>query len=91
MHTTSRATHVGRAVLILLLALVGWGSALSPASAGQAESAQALVDRSRITLEEFVADQEMGPAMTALIRRLACRRSRVKWSTARRLASSSST
>jgi lipid-binding SYLF domain-containing protein len=56
-------------VLILLLALVGWGSALSPAGAGQAESTQALVDRSRITLEEFVADQEMGPAMTALLQR----------------------
>ncbi len=69
MHTTSRATHVGRSVLILLLALVGWGSALSPASAGQAQSAQALVDRSRITLEEFVGDQEMGPAMTALLQR----------------------
>jgi SH3 domain-containing YSC84-like protein 1 len=69
MQTTSRATHVGRAVLILLLALVGWGSALSPASAGQAEGAQALVDRSRITLEEFVGDQEMGPAVTALLQR----------------------
>jgi len=67
MRTTSRATHVGRAVLILLLALVGWGSALSPASAG--ESAQALVDRSRITLEEFTADPEMGPAVKALLQR----------------------
>jgi len=69
MHTTLRAIHVGRAVLILLLALVAWGSALSPASAGQAEGAQALVDRSRITLEEFVGDQEMGPAVTALVAR----------------------
>jgi len=69
MQPKSRTIPVGRAVLILLLALVAWGSSLSPASAGQAESAQALVDRSRITLEEFVADQEMGPALTALLQR----------------------
>jgi lipid-binding SYLF domain-containing protein len=69
MHSTSRTVHFGRAVLILLLAVVAWGSAVSPAGAGQAESAQALVDRSRITLEEFVADQEMGPAVTALLQR----------------------
>jgi SH3 domain-containing YSC84-like protein 1 len=69
MQPKSRTIYVGRAVLILLLALVTWGSALSPASAGQAENAQALVDRSRITLEEFVADQEMGPAITALLQR----------------------
>jgi lipid-binding SYLF domain-containing protein len=67
MHETSRSIHIGRVVLILLLALVAWGSVLSLANAG--ESAQALVDRSRITLEEFMADQEMGPAVKALIQR----------------------
>jgi lipid-binding SYLF domain-containing protein len=39
------------------------------ASAGQAESAQRLVDRSRITLEEFVADEQMGPPLRALLQR----------------------
>ena len=41
---TEQQSALLNARLILLLALVGWGSALGPASAGQAESAQALVD-----------------------------------------------
>jgi len=69
MMTNARNTHRGRAALILVLALATWAGLPRPAGANQAESAQALVDRSRITLEEFVADQEMGPAITALLQR----------------------
>ncbi len=69
MQPKSGTSHVGRAVLILLLTLVAWGSALSPASAGQADSAQRLVDRARLTLEEFVAAEDMGPPLMALLQR----------------------
>lgn len=70
MHPQSHSRHVrGVALILLALALGAVGGALAPAQAGQAENAQALVDRSRITLEAFVADEQMGPALKSLLQR----------------------
>ena len=69
MQPQSRSPHVGRVVLVLLLALGVVAGALAPAQAGQAENAQQLVDRARLTLEAFVADEQMGPPLKALLQR----------------------
>jgi lipid-binding SYLF domain-containing protein len=69
MKTRGQKTHRGSIGLMLLLAVVVWGAANRPASAGQAANAQRLVDRARLTLNAFVADEQMGPALTALLQR----------------------
>jgi lipid-binding SYLF domain-containing protein len=71
MYPQARSRHVREVALILLtLTFVAFGAgALAPAHAGQAENAQALVDRSRITLEEFLADEQMGPPLRSLLQR----------------------
>jgi lipid-binding SYLF domain-containing protein len=40
-----------------------------PAGAGEAENAQQLVDKARMTLEAFVADNQMGPALKSLLQK----------------------
>jgi lipid-binding SYLF domain-containing protein len=69
MKTRGQKYHLGRIVLVLLLAAVAWGASSCPASAGQAANAQRLVDRARLTLEAFVADEQMGPPLRALLQR----------------------
>lgn len=59
--------------------LVGWGLILllaaglcmpaAPARADDQSDAQQLVDKARVTLEAFVGDKEMGPALKALLQR----------------------
>jgi lipid-binding SYLF domain-containing protein len=59
--------------------LVGWGLILllaaglcmpaAPARADDQSDAQQLVDKSRVTLEAFVGDKEMGPALKALLQK----------------------
>jgi len=69
MKTKWQKGQLGGVVLVVFLALVVWGGLLRPAGAGQAENAQQLVDRSRLTLNAFVADQQMGPPLKALLQR----------------------
>jgi lipid-binding SYLF domain-containing protein len=59
--------------------LVGWGLILllaaglcmpaAPARADDKSDAQQLVDKARVTLEAFVGDKEMGPALKALLQK----------------------
>jgi lipid-binding SYLF domain-containing protein len=59
--------------------LVGWGLILllaaglcmpaAPARADDQSDAQQLVDKARVTLEAFVGDKEMGPALKALLQK----------------------
>ena len=57
------------AVLVsLLVCAILVGSAL-PAVAGEAENAQQLVDKAKLTLDAFVADKDMGPSLKALLKK----------------------
>jgi len=54
-------------VPLVLCAVVLGGT--RPAAAGQAENAQQLVDKARLTLNAFVANKEMGPPLKALLKK----------------------
>jgi len=57
------------AVLVsLLVCAILVGGAL-PAVAGEAENAQQLVDKARMTLDKFVADKDMGPSLKTLLKK----------------------
>lgn len=66
---TTRQSYLGTAVLALLVLGVAWGGALRPAAADDAQDAQALVDKARMTLESFVADKDMGPPIKELLKK----------------------
>ena len=67
MKTKLRSKPPGGVVLVLLLTVVAWVGAGRPAVAGEAEDAQQLVDKAKMTLDAFVADKEMGPHLKALL------------------------
>jgi lipid-binding SYLF domain-containing protein len=67
MKMNSRSARLIGGILVLLLATVAWGGSIRPAVAGEAENAQQLVDKARLTLEAFVADKEMGPPLKTLL------------------------
>jgi lipid-binding SYLF domain-containing protein len=56
-------------MLIVVLGFVALGAPLRHAHAGEAENAQELVDKSRATLEAFLSDKEMGPALKSLLKK----------------------
>jgi len=57
------------AVLVsFLVCAILVGGAL-PAVAGEAENAQQLVDKARMTLDKFVADKDMGPSLKTLLKK----------------------
>jgi len=56
-------------VLVLLLGMLAWGGPIRLAIADDAKDAQQLVDKARLTFQEFVADKEMGPALKALVKK----------------------
>jgi lipid-binding SYLF domain-containing protein len=55
-------------IVPLVLCAIVLGGAL-PAVAGEAENAQQLVDKAKLTLDKFVADKEMGPPLKALLKK----------------------
>jgi len=57
------------ALLAALLAVCVWGGPVCTAAAGEAENAQQLVDKARLTLNAFVADKEMGPPLKELLKK----------------------
>jgi lipid-binding SYLF domain-containing protein len=67
MKTNSR--RLGRALFVFLLAFVASVGPVRPAFADDAKDAQQLVDKARLTLEAFVADKEMGPALKELLKK----------------------
>jgi SH3 domain-containing YSC84-like protein 1 len=66
MKPTWKSVHLGGVVLALMLAVV-WGGSIRSAMADDAQDAQQLVDKSRLTVEAFVADPQTGPALKSLI------------------------
>jgi lipid-binding SYLF domain-containing protein len=57
------------AVLVsLLVCAILVGGAL-PAVAGEAENAQQLVDKARMTVDKFVTDKDMGPSLKTLLKK----------------------
>lgn len=69
MKSVFRSTHIVGALLVVILAVSAWGVPVRPAVAGEAENAQQLVDKARITLDAFVADKEMGPPLKELLKK----------------------
>jgi lipid-binding SYLF domain-containing protein len=69
MKSALSMVHPLGALLVLLLAVSVWSGPLRPAVAGEAENAQQLVDKARLTLNAFVADKEMGPPLKALLKK----------------------
>jgi SH3 domain-containing YSC84-like protein 1 len=57
------------ALLVVLLAVCAWSGPIRPAVAGEAENAQQLVDKARMTMDAFVADKEMGPPLKELLKK----------------------
>jgi SH3 domain-containing YSC84-like protein 1 len=69
MKSALSKVHPLGALLVLLLAVSVWGGAVRPAVAGEAENAQQLVDKARLTLNAFVADKEMGPPVKDILQK----------------------
>src|SRR5512144_2054660 len=69
MRTKLRSKPLGGVVLVLLMAVVAWVGASRPAVAGEAENAQQLVDKAKMTLDAFLADKEMGPPLKELLKK----------------------
>ena len=57
------------AMLVSLLVCAILVGGARPAVAGQAENAQQLVDKARLTLNKFVADKDMGPSLKTLLKK----------------------
>lgn len=57
------------AVLVSLLVCAILVGGTLPAVAGEAENAQQLVDKARLTLNKFVADKDMGPSLKTLLKK----------------------
>jgi lipid-binding SYLF domain-containing protein len=69
MKSALSMVHPLGALLVLLLAVSVWSGPNRPAVAGEAENAQQLVDKARLTLNAFVADKEMGPPLKELLKK----------------------
>jgi len=69
MKSTLRSTHIVGALLVVILTVSVWGVPVRSAVAGEAENAQQLVDKARITLDAFVADKDMGPPLKELLKK----------------------
>jgi len=68
METGTRRAYLGR-IAPVLVALLALGGALRPAGADDAQDAQALVEKARLTLEAFAADKDMGPPLKDLLKK----------------------
>ncbi len=53
------------AAAVVMVALVAFG--VSPATADEVQDARQLVEKARLTLDAFLADPQMGPAMRSLL------------------------
>jgi lipid-binding SYLF domain-containing protein len=69
MKRVSRNIHPLGALLVVLLAVCVWSGPIRPAVAGEAENAQQLVDKARMTLDAFIADKDMGPPLKELLKK----------------------
>lgn len=69
MKSLRKAVHTVLALTVPVLICAALLAGARPAAAGEAESAQALVDKARLTLNAFVADKEMGPPLKALLKK----------------------
>jgi len=69
MKKALRSMWVFGAPLVVLLVASVWSGAVRPAVAGEAENAQQLVDKARLTLNAFVADKEMGPPVKDILKK----------------------
>jgi len=56
-------------VVVCLFVLTALATVPRPAVADDAQDAQQLVEKARLTFEAFVADKEMGPSVMALLKR----------------------
>ena len=71
----NHARKIGRAcafrggVVVCLLVLTALVTVPRPAVADDAQDAQQLVEKARLTFEAFVADKDMGPSVKALLKR----------------------
>ena len=64
-----KRVHLGGVALVLLLATVVWAGSIRSAGADDAQDAQQLVDKARLTVEAFLADTQTGPALKALLKK----------------------
>ena len=64
-----RACAFRGAVVVCLLVLMALGTVPRPAVADEAQDAQQLVEKARLTFEAFVADKDMGPSVKSLLKR----------------------
>ena len=69
MKTRTQKSYLGKAVLVLLVAVLAFGASIRPAIADDAQDAQQLTDKARMTFESFISDKEMGPALKDLVRK----------------------
>ncbi|MCX5734359.1 MAG: lipid-binding SYLF domain-containing protein [candidate division NC10 bacterium] len=66
---TDRACAFRGAAVVCLLVLTTLVTVPRPAVADDAQDAQQLVEKARLTFEAFVADKDMGPSVKALLKR----------------------
>ena len=66
---TGRACAFRGTVVACLLVLTALVTVPRPAAADDAQDAQQLVEKARLTFEAFVADKDMGPSVKALLKR----------------------
>lgn len=69
MKRALRNLNVLGTLIVVLLAVGVWSGAVRPAVAGEAENAQQLVDKAKMTLDAFVADKDMGPPLKELLKK----------------------
>lgn len=69
MKTIYRNARLGGVVLLPLLMFVALFGAVRPAVADDAQDAQQLVEKARLTLDAFVADKEMGPPVKDILQK----------------------
>ncbi len=69
MRRWHRLTVLAMSAVAGMVALTGLFGGVAPAYADDAQDAQHLVDKARLTLEAFVADKDMGPPLHSLLAR----------------------